>query len=290
MSQMRPASLFGALLLAVASMACGAGERLTDRCVILPTAPEVGLTVSSAFLENFKAVMAAPYKNPDFYDRLWNPLRWSASAFSIDDKHFLRLSYADPLQDPVQIAEEMNRDGGLRMQGMYGAYADGYGCFAVPYPHPEVLVTEYHNVILDHYFLVSTREEMQSIDSGAAGPGWVQTGESFSAYIASWCSGGYEVRRFYGPSAKSHVFTSDAQECGILRKPDTGWIYEGVAFGVGRPRDGSCPDGAKTVWRLYNNRAVYEDPNHRYVTRKSLIDEMTQRGWMLEGVAFCVRP
>ena len=40
------------------------------------------------------------------------------------------------------------------------------------------LIIEYHNSILDHYFL-STPPEAAIIDAGGAGPRWQRTGETF---------------------------------------------------------------------------------------------------------------
>jgi hypothetical protein len=56
------------------------------------------------------------------------------------------------------------------------------------------------------------------------------------------------------------------------------------------PVMGSCPSGAQPVYRLFNNRA---DTNHRYVTDRTLRDQMVAPGWTPEAdgpdlVAMCV--
>jgi hypothetical protein len=96
------------------------------------------------------------------------------------------------------------------------------------------------------------------------------------------------VHRFWGPAPRSHFFAIDPQECGIVRKPGTGWFYEGIAFGAYSAVNGTCEFSRKPVWRLHNNRSAQNDSNHRYVTKLSLASEMQLRGWTLEGVAFCV--
>ena len=39
------------------------------------------------------------------------------------------------------------------------------------------VTVEYHNTLLDHYFLAILPSEIAGIDDGKAGPGWVRTGE-----------------------------------------------------------------------------------------------------------------
>lgn len=67
-------------------------------------------------------------------------------------------------------------------------------------------VIEFHNVILDHYFLTDDAGEAAGIDLGSAGPGWVRTGYGFNS------GGNVSVCRFYGsvsPGPNSHFFTAD---------------------------------------------------------------------------------
>jgi hypothetical protein len=228
-----------------------------------------------------------PQQNPELYRHLWEPR--AARENVLFGNHYVNLEYEES-QDIAQIAEDIKADPLARLNGVVDAFKGGYGCFAVPYPSFVVPLTEYYNTVLDHYFLSSSPQENAAIDSGAAGPGWTRTGETLNAVEPSYCAGSTRVYRFYGPIARSHVFTPDPQECGNVRKPGTGWLYEGVAFGAFPAYNGACQPYQKTVWRLYNNRGAQGDSNHRYVARQSLVDEMTQRGWALEGVAFCVSP
>ena len=72
-------------------------------------------------------------------------------------------------------------------------------------------------------------------------------------------------------------------------KTDPGWTLEGLAFFVTRVVNGGCPAPLRAVHRLYNNRWMFNDSNHRYVTDLALIPAMTQAGWIHEGVAFCAK-
>jgi len=174
---------------------------------------------------------------------------------------------------------------------------------------PTLPVVEYYNTLLDHYFLTADPVEMDAIDRGAVGPGWVRTGMGFNAYpLDSGIGEKAAVCRFYGnmelgPDGKrlgpdSHFYTANAFECeGVKASP--GWISEGLAFSVGLPIAGMCEPGGNSsailntaklrpVYRAYNNSHIAEDANHRYTTDIAVYQEMIDRGWIGEGVAFCV--
>ncbi|MFA7239408.1 MAG: hypothetical protein WC091_04790, partial [Sulfuricellaceae bacterium] len=60
-------------------------------------------------------------------------------------------------------------------------------------------VYEFYHAGLDHYFRTADAGEASGIDNGAAGAGWVRTGDDFRAYSAATTSGGaVPVCRFYG--------------------------------------------------------------------------------------------
>lgn len=111
------------------------------------------------------------------------------------------------------------------------------------------LVIEYHNSVLDHYFL-STPPEAAIIDAGGAGPGWQRTGETFYVESLAYHPNGRKLCRFYGsvsPGPNSHFFTLDTTECDFLKQlqaqtpPDQlRWNYEGLAFPAGTPTNGQC--------------------------------------------------
>jgi hypothetical protein len=82
----------------------------------------------------------------------------------------------------------------------------------------------------------------------------------------------------------------DGEECGGLRKADSGWDPEGFAFGATMPVNGTCTGYHETaVYRLYSNRAMYGDPNHRYTIYGDIYRQMIDKGWIGEGVAMCIR-
>lgn len=269
---------FAMLLVAVPAVAAQP-SRWTEKCnADIPN--QVTVIGASAVAE----VAANPQRDPELYRRLWEP-RSSRQGLLLGTP-YVTLEYEES-QDVAQIADDINAE---KLNGVTSVYKEGYGCFAVPYPSTPVPLTEYHNTLLDHYFLSSSPQENAAIDSGAAGPGWQRTGETITTVRPDYCVGSKRVYRFYGPLARSHVFTQDPQECGSVRKAGTGWLYEGVAFGAFKTANGECDSFHRPVWRLYNNRGAQIDPNHRYVTKQSLVDEMKNRGWTLEGVAFCVNP
>jgi hypothetical protein len=271
------------------ALGCQAAEpsRFTEKCNTLPETQLI-LQGSQAFRDALVAVVADPARDPDLFRRLWEPKSTGREGWVMDPSRRYVVVDFDPRQDLVQINAEIRADPVLATRGLLYTEMNASGCFG-SCQYASATITEYHNVILDHYFLSSSTEENASIDSGTAGPGWQRTGESFSAYAPTQSL--KRVHRFYGPSARSHFYTPDPQECGLVRKAGTGWLYEGVAFDVAggyfETVNGACAYG-RPVWRLYNNREGQNDPNHRYVTKQSLVDEMKARGWALEGVAFCL--
>ena len=160
---------------------------------------------------------------------------------------------------------------------------------------------EYYNAQRDHYFMTAYAAEIALLDAGHF-PGWVRTGQQFPIYLVDTSVGGVPsglspVCRFYGlPSAglDTHFFSASTVECAeVAAKWPTQWLLETPnAFYVFRPNtgDGSCPNAAVPVYRLYNNRP---DVNHRYTTSLAIRQQMIDAGWIPEGygpsaVAFCV--
>lgn len=160
---------------------------------------------------------------------------------------------------------------------------------------PVLRVVEYYNTGLRHYFLATSPVEMDLIDHGSAGPGWVRTGWTFGAYAVD-ASHGAKVSRFYGTpglGSNSHFYTADASEAAGLMRPGSGWTFEQVEFQVdvpdGRDGAGACAPGLVPVYRLYNGRWRENDGNHRYVTDAGERVRMGSLGWIDEGVRFCAR-
>ena len=150
-----------------------------------------------------------------------------------------------------------------------------------------VIVYEFYNTNLKHYFRTSSAMEAGGIDGGLAGPGWMRTGDNFTAYMAESNSPGSDVCRFYTFGANSHFYTAFADECAGLKSPSSGWVFEGLSFRIQLPAASDCPDGTIPVYRLYNNRFAFTDSNHRFTTNSNNVAALQALGWNYEGVAFC---
>jgi hypothetical protein len=159
-------------------------------------------------------------------------------------------------------------------------------------------VAEFYNATLDHYFISADPAEQRFVDAGGAGT-WTRTGRAFNVLGNGLAPSSLPVCRFYGsqlPGPNSHFYSIGATECNsLLRRqlasPETvkRWNTEGVAFRAGPPTDGSCALGFKPVFRAYNNGfAQGRDSNHRFSPEKSDIAALVAKGWLDEGVAFCV--
>ena len=156
-------------------------------------------------------------------------------------------------------------------------------------------VVEFHNSILDHYFITADPLEATAVDNGSAGPGWSRTGLTFNP------GGDVPVCRFYGsiaPGPNSHFYTAFPAECYTLQQlaiqtpaSQPKWNFEGIAFGTTEPLNGGCAPGLVPVYRAYNDGAARgTESNHRFSTSLSAINEVVARGWKSEGVVMCALP
>lgn len=264
-----------------------AAARVTDRCNSNWGVGEVILQAPAPVRARVLEVVADPTRDPALFDRLWRPGSARILDFAASEDQVI-LEY-ERVQDTEQIAAEIRADSVVAGAGISHAYANTTQvCFAAMPPPPAVRLTEYFNVHLNHYFLSSSDVENGVIDSGGAGPGWSRTGQAFRTIPADYCWGTSPVFRFYAPGANSHFFTVHNEECGFLRKSDPGWIFEAEAFGALRPEDGQCPANTVALYRLYNNRWMHNDSNHRFVSRPELRDQMVAQGWTSEGVTMCL--
>ena len=161
-------------------------------------------------------------------------------------------------------------------------------------------VIEFYNTDLDHYFITASESEAEGIDNGAAGPGWIRTGESFLGWSMGSTIEAANVCRFYGsvnPGPNSHFYTISTEECSFLMQlqetqPSTKprWNFEGYAFSIMSvdPQDQTCLEDFIPVYRAYNNGFQQgKDSNHRYVTNQDLLIPLLDKGWTNEGVVFC---
>lgn len=154
------------------------------------------------------------------------------------------------------------------------------------------VVEEFYNADLNHYFITGDSGEASGIDNGAAGPGWSRTGYSMDAWQSQSAAtaNANAVCRFYGTPGvgpNSHFYTADAGECDAV-KQDPGWFYEGIALYSQPVQYGSCPLGTTPLYRVYNNRWMYNDSNHRFVTDSIIYQQMADQGWVQEGLVMCV--
>ena len=153
-------------------------------------------------------------------------------------------------------------------------------------------VVEFHNMVLDHYFMTAAAEEAIGIDHGAAGPGWARTGFSFKAWLSASAAppGVRPVCRFYGTPGigpNSHFYTIDPDECAAVQR-DPGWTLEATdVYYLYAPSGGGCSDGKRPVDRAYNNRYAQNDSNHRYASDPAAYNQVLAQGWRAEGLVMC---
>lgn len=153
---------------------------------------------------------------------------------------------------------------------------------------PGGTVVEFYNQNLKHYFRTAEVAEVNAVLNGAAGPGWVRTGDDFPAWVASSLvsTSGVAVCRFYAPRPNSHFYTISASECAQVKK-DPGWQYEGTSFYAVPAVAGTCTSEYMPIYRAYNNRFVFNDSNHRFTTNFAIYQQMIAQGWTAEGVVMC---
>jgi hypothetical protein len=263
----------------------GASARLTQSCNTNFGVGEVYVETSAR--NALFDIATDPASNPDANYRLYQPSRARLAGAGLFADYVV-LEY-DLAQDTAEIATSIESDPVLGVMGVRTTFANtATVCFSPPPSPAPATVTEYYNAPLNHYFLSSSELENGIIDAGGAGPGWSRTGEIFQTIQPGACYATLPVFRFYNTHANTHFFTADAAECGFLRRQDPGWYFEGQAFGARLPANGQCAAGETPLYRLYNGRWMFDDSNHRFVSRQDLVDAMAAQGWILEGVALCL--
>ncbi|MFO1314467.1 MAG: hypothetical protein U1F58_02595 [Burkholderiales bacterium] len=160
---------------------------------------------------------------------------------------------------------------------------------------PVVVVVEYYNAALDHYFVTHIAGEIAILDAGVTIKGWTRTGQSFAVYAAAG-AGTSPVCRYYIPPGlgNSHFYGRGTVECEATGQKNPSFVNEEPQFfHVVLPDAGTCAVGLVAVYRVFSNRA---DANHRYMVDRTLRDQMvTDRHWLAEGdgsdlVVMCVPP
>lgn len=198
-----------------------------------------------------------------------------------------------PLADPVRVLTRLRQTDEFSLLG-----TNGFLCFSPGPPDQIATVVEYHNTILDRYFMTSDAHEQSRLDAGISGPGWVRTGETFKVIVGPSCpqatEGGFHpVYRFAGIphlGPDSHFFTVSQDECAVLRdKTEWHWQLEGAPFWATETSQGTCPSSTKVLYRAYNN-GQGGVANHRYSTDPAIIAAMVAQGWISEGAVMCIVP
>ncbi|QJR15937.1 hypothetical protein [Usitatibacter palustris] len=251
--------------------------------------------VTNPLLLDIIRAVQVPASNRPLYDRLRQP----TSIKELAGSRTLILYY-DPIQDLDEIAQSMRND--VQISSAFTRILrDQFACddpMMAPRPTPELLkIVEFHHTAQDIYFISALPAEIEWIDGGGAGGGWRRTGQAWFTYATTPGCADPEynpVYRFFGTPglgpANTHFYTARPDECGWLRNTQ-GWSYLTVAFGAKRPLvDIGCPaDAPVAVRRLYNNRAAQNRSNHRYTSSDAIYAEMLAKGWLGEGVQFCVK-
>ena len=155
----------------------------------------------------------------------------------------------------------------------------------VPNPKAQVVVVEFYNKSLDHYFLSANPAEVNDLDTGVH-VGWERTGLRFLAYVKA-TAGTNAVCRFYRePSyGDSHFYSASPTECAATAAAHPlDWIYETPsAFYIQLPdtATGACPAGTQPLWRFFNNVTT----NHRYTAEVVIRDQLRAKPsvWIAEG-------
>lgn len=145
-----------------------------------------------------------------------------------------------------------------------------------------VLLVEYYNAALDHYFLTGLDEEIALLDDGVRLRGWQRTGRTLEALRAD-VADAVPVCRIYLPpgTGDGHFFGRDPAECAATLAAHPEFILEDPTFFRLYATDrGACAAGTIPVYRVYSNRP---DANHRYTTDRGVRDAMVVRGWLAEG-------
>jgi hypothetical protein len=145
-----------------------------------------------------------------------------------------------------------------------------------------VTVVEYYHAGLDHYFITWMPNEIAILDAGTQIRGWTRTGHSFTTYTTPQ-AGTSPVCRYYIPPGlgDSHFFGRGTVECSATGQKNPTFVLEDPAFmQTLLPAAGICPASTTPVYRVFSNRL---DANHRYMTDRTVRDQMVAKGWLAEG-------
>jgi|SRR5687768_1052185 len=145
------------------------------------------------------------------------------------------------------------------------------------------LIVEYYHAALDHYFVTASTQEIADLDGGAHA-GWARTGNAFFSLPVGDPNASPVCRMYIPPvQGDSHFYSASPDECAQTAARFPTFVVESSnVFSIGLPNalTGACPAGLVPVYRVWNNRA---DSNHRYMTSRTLRDQMVARGYVAEG-------
>jgi YVTN family beta-propeller protein len=143
-------------------------------------------------------------------------------------------------------------------------------------------VVEFYHAVLDHYFITWMPSEIAKLDAGTEIRGWARTGHSYKTYTTPQ-AGTSPVCRYYIPPGlgDSHFFGRGTVECDATGQKNPTFVLEDPAFmQTFLPAAGVCPANTTQVYRVFSNRL---DANHRYMTDRTVRDQMVAKGWLAEG-------
>jgi hypothetical protein len=146
----------------------------------------------------------------------------------------------------------------------------------------QVPVVEFYHASFDHFFITWMPGEIAKLDAGTEIRGWARTGYSFKTYTTAQ-AGASPVCRYYIPPAlgDSHFFGRGTVECNETGQKNPSFMLEDPSFmQMHLPVAGVCPAGTAQVYRVFSNRP---DANHRYMTDRTVRDQMVAKGWLAEG-------
>ena len=223
--------------------------------------------------------------DPAFAARLGSPL--SGNPMRIGSYEYAVLAYPI-LENPNAKRELLERTGEYVSVEVNRAF-----CYSPPPGDWMGIVREFHHAELDHYFYTANAAEIAGLDAGTGARGWVRTGKSFDVLVAPGCPPARHEQaayRFFGKPGvgpSSHVFTVDREECFVVDRGGQ-WLYEGSPFWATPPDSmGACSYAGEIP--LYRVWKPFGESNHRFTTERAVVEEMTAKGWVDEGVAMCVR-
>lgn len=190
-----------------------------------------------------------------------------------------------PAGDYTVVSKEFS-SGGFDSGGYL--YPDQTTSFSIDEAPPTQQVYALYLPDSKRYFITASEQEKEEIRGYA-----VPVDVGFNAWPADGPApaSALPVCRFYSSLVNSHFYTGSEEECEYLKRDDSAWAYEGIAFQALVPSaGGTCMQGTDPVWRLYNNRFEQLDTNHRFVANLGIYHSMIGDGWLGAGAAFCSPP